>query len=174
MARKGTKARPQVELNLGGLFQGMGNLMDLLSKLSEAGATELTRSGEITGLSGKAKGVYGFTVKVGLGGLPAVEAFGNIKKTEAGPVVAEEREPIVDIIEEDGFLLVIAELPGVEEKDIHLEVKGDILNLSAAGKDRKYSKEVLLPASVEAGRVNFTLRNGVLEIRLVKKGLAPS
>jgi len=84
-------------------------------------------------------------------------------------VVAEVREPIVDIFDEEDLVLVLAELPGVEEGDIHLEVKDDILNLTAEGKDRKYSKEVLLPSVVDADTMESTYKNGVLEIKLIKR-----
>ena len=83
--------------------------------------------------------------------------------------VAEVREPIVDVFDEGDYLMVIAELPGVEEADIHLEIKGDILSLKAEGKDRKYSKEVLLPSEVEAGSLETQYKSGIMEIKLAKK-----
>jgi len=106
---------------------------------------------------------------MGLGGKPVIEQFGNIKATERGAVVAEVREPIVDIFDEGDKLVVIAELPGVEESDVSFEVKDDILNLSAEAKDRKYSKEVLLPSSVDANSAESSYKNGILEIKLRKK-----
>lgn len=48
---------------------------------------------------------------------------------------AEVREPIIDVFDEGDYLMVIVELSGVEESDIHLEIKGDFLNLKAEGKD---------------------------------------
>jgi len=170
MAKKEeSKSKGGFNFDLGGLSKGIGNLFDLVSKMTEEGTEELSRTGEIKGLSGKAKGVYGFTIRMGLGGQPTVEQFGNIRKTEKGAMVAEVREPIVDVFDEEDFVLVLAELPGVEESDIHLEVKDDILNLTAEDKDRKYSKEVLLPSVVDADTTESTYKNGVLEIKLRKK-----
>lgn len=169
MAKEDKRAKAEFGLGLGGLFKGMGDLFELISKMTEEGTQEIVRSGEIEGLPGKAKGVYGFTIKMGLGGQPTVERFGNIKKTEKGPVVAEVQEPMVDVFDEKDSVLVIAELPGVEEGDISLEIKGDVLSLTAAGKHRKYSKEVLLPAAVDAESKESTYRNGILEIKLAKK-----
>jgi len=153
----------------GSLFKGIGNLFDLVSRMTEEGKEEYTHTGEIGGLGDKAKGVYGFSVKMGLGGKPVIEQFGNIKATERGAVVDEVREPIVDIFDEEEKLVVIAELPGVEERDIHLKVMGDILNLSAEASDRKYSKEILLPSLVDAGSMESSYKNGILEIKLRKK-----
>ena len=151
---------------LGGIFKGIGGLFDLVSRMVEEGRTEEALSGEKDILGGKGKAVYGFSVRVGLGGKPIIEQFGNIKDTAAGPQVAETREPLVDVLDEGKGLRVIAELPGVEEKDIHLELKEDILELTAEKGDRKYHKELLLPC--RASLVRSSYRNGVLEIELVK------
>jgi HSP20 family protein len=120
-------------------------------------------------LGDKVKGVYGFSIKMGLGGKPVIEQFGNIKATEKGAVVAEVREPIADVFDEGDKLVVVAELPGVAEGDIHLEVKDDILSLSAEAKDRKYRKEILLPSPVDATSMESSFRNGILELTLRKK-----
>ncbi len=170
MAKEKKEVKVELDLGLGGLFKGIGSLMDTIAKMNEEGKNEYARTGEITGLGDKVKGVYGFSIRMGVGGQPAVEHFGNIRKTEKGSVeVAEAREPLVDVFDERDYLMVIAELPGVEEKDIHLEIKGDILEVKAEGKDRKYNKEVLLPSEVEADSLKTGYKNGVLEIKLTKK-----
>ena len=169
MTEEKRKVGGEFEFGFGSLFKGIGNLFDLVSKMTEEGKEEYTHTGEIGGLGDKAKGVYGFSVKMGLGGKPVIEQFGNIKTTERGAVVDEVREPIVDVFDEGEKLVVVAELPGVEEEDIHLEVEDDILNLSAEARDRKYSKEVLLPSPVDAGSMESSYKNGVLEIKLRKK-----
>ncbi|MDP2726645.1 MAG: archaeal heat shock protein Hsp20 [Dehalococcoidia bacterium] len=157
-----------VELGLGGLFKGIGGLFDLVSRMAEEGQGEEARSGEID-LGGKAKAVYGISVKLGLGGKPVIEQFGNVRATAAGPEVAEVREPLVDVMDEGERIVVIAELPGVEADDIQVEVKDDILSLSAEGKYRKYSKEVLLPAAVESESLERSYKNGILELKLGKR-----
>jgi len=169
MTEEKRKAGGEFEFGFGSLFKGIGNLFELVSKMAEEGEGEYTRTGEIRGLGDKAKGVYGFSVKMGLGGKPVIEQFGNIKATERGAIVAEVREPIVDVFDEGEKLVVIAELPGVEESDVSFEVKDDILNLSAEAKDRKYSKEVLLPSPVDADSAESSYKNGILEIKLRKK-----
>ena len=169
MAEEKREKSGEIEFGFGSLFKGIGNLFDLVSKMTEEGKEEYTRTGEIKGLGDKARGVYGFSVKMGLGGKPIIEQFGNIKTTEKGAVVAEVREPIVDVFDEGERLVVIAELPGVAENDIHLEVKDDILDLAAEAKDRKYSKEVLLPSAVDADSMESSYKNGILEIRLRKR-----
>jgi len=156
------------KISLGGIFDGIGNIVDLASKLSEE-AKEIRTEGEIQGLGGKAKGVYGFSVRTLVGGKPVVETFGNIKRDKKGPVIEEVREPIVDVVEEEDFIRVIAELPGISKEDVKVKTSEDILNLSAERGERKYAKEVLLPFSVKPDPVQFSFKNGILELKLAKK-----
>ena len=114
-------------------------------------------------------GVYGFTVRTLADGVPKVQTFGNIRKTTKGPSVEEVREPIVDIFDEGDTIKVIAELPGIEKSDVHTEVNGDILRLSADGRARKYSKEVLLPSIVDEDTIKSSYGDGILELELRKK-----
>jgi len=62
---------------------------------------------------------------------------------------------------------VIAELPGVDEKDIKAEVKGNLLILSARVTGREYYKEIELPCLVKA-ELNLTYKNGILQITIKK------
>ncbi|MCU0490896.1 MAG: Hsp20/alpha crystallin family protein [Chloroflexaceae bacterium] len=167
------KKRPEPEINinlgLGGIFKGLGDMMSLLSQMAEQAEGETTRSGEfrVKGAGDKVSGVYGFTVRSGIGGVPRVERFGNIRTTEKGPEVAETREPLVDLFDEAHEMVVVAELPGVNEADITVEIHDDILNLETSG-ERRYAREVLLPAKAAAASMQKTYRNGILEIRVQK------
>jgi|GEM_PF-159956 len=155
---------------IGGIFKGIGSLIKMASKLAEEQG-EGSRGGEIKGLGEGARGVYGFTVRSGIGkrGAPVIERFGNIREVEEGPVIEESREPIIDVFDERDYLEIIAEIPGVSEDDIKVEVKGDILIISAESGDRKYSKEVLLPKEADGRTIKSTYRNGILKLRLEKK-----
>lgn len=158
-----------VDIGLGGIFKGIGDFISLVSDMVEAGESEVSRTGEfqVKGLGDRAKGVYGFTVRTGIGGTPRVERFGNIRSTEEGPVVDEVREPLVDVFDEGETVLVVAELPGVAEEEITIEVKDDVLTLETTG-EGKYAKEVLLPCPVDAATMKKAHKNGVLELRLNK------
>ncbi len=153
------------KISFGGVFKGLGNLIDLAAKMNEEG---IARKGEIKGLPRGAKGVYGFSIRT-MAGKPVIESFGNIKETAKGPIVEEVREPMVDVFDEKDHIMVIAELPGVPEEKIKVEVAGDILNLSAADSERKYAKEILLPCKVKAQSLKTTYKNGILEIKLDKE-----
>jgi len=153
------------KISFGGLFKGLGNLIDLAAKLKEEG---VAKSGEIKGLPRGAKGVYGLSIRT-LAGKPVIESFGNIRETDKGPVVEEVREPIMDVFDEEDHILVIAELPGVSEDKIGIGVAGDILNLTASDTDKKYAKEILLPSKVKPASLKTTYKNGILEMKLDKE-----
>lgn len=157
-----------IDLGLGGLFKGLGNFIDLLSEMVEEGESEVTRQGEfkVKGLE-KARGVYGFTVRTGLGGIPRVEPFGNIRETERGPIVTETREPLADIFDEGEVILVVVELPGVAEEELEVDVRDDVLSLSTKG-EKKYVKEMLLPDLVDPATVTTSYKNGILQLRVSK------
>jgi len=164
------------DLGLGGLFKGLGTLIDSATKLAEKGE-ELSKSGEIdfSGLDKikglkDLKGVYGVRVRTMADGKPSVQPFGNIKRTPKGPVVEEVREPIVDIFEESDEIQVVAEMPGIDEKDITIEIKGDILNINAEGENRKYQKEVLLSREAKTDDMTWAYKNGILEVKIVAGG----
>ena len=90
----------------------------------------------------------------------------------------------VEVYETGGEIKVVAELPGVEEKDVSVELAGDILTIKGEKKaeteredqgyhlaERRYgtfSRVLRLPYEVEADKVQATFRNGVLTVTMPK------
>jgi HSP20 family protein len=112
--------------------------------------------------------VYGHSIKIGPNGKPEIREFGNVKPGRNGPQVTEEREPLVDIIQTNGEVHVVAELPGVDKKDIKLSGTEDSLTISVDTLQRKYFKEVPLPVKVSVREGKSSYKNGVLEVTLPK------
>jgi HSP20 family protein len=112
--------------------------------------------------------VYGYSMKIGPDGKPEIQEFGNLRKSLKGPEVKEEREPLVDVIETETEIRVVAELPGVEKTDIKLHGTEDTLEISVDTEHYKYYKEVELPAKVRVKEAKSTYKNGVLEVVLPK------
>ena len=156
-------------LSLGGIFKGIENIIDLAAKLKESGG-QISRESEVdlSHLKEGMKGVFGFSVRTAVGGEPVIESFGNFKKTPEGPVVEQVREPLTDVFDEQKEIRIYAEMPGVRGQDIKLEIKEDILDISAQTGDRKYHKEILLPAKVKAETMTSSYNNGILEIKVKK------
>jgi HSP20 family protein len=113
--------------------------------------------------------VYGYSMKIGPDGKPEIQEFGNIKKGLKGtPQVKEEREPLVDVVETNGEIRVVAELPGVEKTDIKLHGTEETVEISVETDQNKYYKEIQLPAKVRVKEAKSTYKNGVLEVVLPK------
>ncbi len=112
--------------------------------------------------------VYGYSMKIGPDGKPEIQEFGNLKKSLKGPQVKEEREPLVDVVETDNEVRVVAELPGVEKTDIKLHGTEDSLTVSVDTPHYKYYKEVTLPAKIKVKDAKSTYKNGVLEVVIPK------
>ena len=158
--------------NVEGILRGLGDLVQKLSDLAEKG-DEMKRSGVFdidTGGGKNAKAVYGFSVKMGLDGNQEtrVEPFGNVHRDEktGETTVQEVSEPLIDIIEESDHVLVLAEMPGVADEDVHLDLNGDILVLHAEKGSKKYHKEIVLPRSFDSKAMERSCRNGILEVKL--------
>jgi len=116
--------------------------------------------------------VYGYSMTIGPDGKPVIREFGNLKRTpskEWMEAISDTREPLVDVVEGDNEVRVLAELPGVKKQDVALTVEGRSLVISAETPARKYRKELELPYFVELEGSNSTFNNGILEVTLPKR-----
>jgi HSP20 family protein len=153
------------------LVRGIGNLIDLVASMDDEKSEE-RREGEITDPSGRLKAAFKFSIKSALTDEALeFESPSRVKEKPARskPTVEEEVQPLVDVFDEGDHVLLIIELPAVEEKNIHIEVNGDILAFTAASKYRKYAGEVVLPDDIDGSTVTSKYKNSVLEIRMNKK-----
>jgi HSP20 family protein len=92
--------------------------------------------------------------------------------------------PKVDIRDEDKEVIVSAELPGMDQKDIDVTVTKDAIRVSGQKKHEKeedekgfyrhetfcgsFDRVIDLPAEVDENKAEAEFRNGVLTIRLPK------
>ena len=107
---------------------------------------------------------YGYTMTVGPDGKPVVKEYGSVKP---GLVpTSDTREPLVDTLVDDKEKLVrlIAEMPGVEKKDVKIVVDGKIVNIDAENGDKKYHAKVPIKHKVDENSVKASYKNGILEI----------
>jgi len=156
--------------NVEGILRGLGDLVERLGALAEK-SEELKQSGvfDINTGGKDAKAVYGFSVKMGLGGDETkIEPFGNVRRNEqtGETVVQEVSEPLVDVLDENDHVLVLAEMPGVGDEDVTLDLVGDILTLHAERGSKKYHKEIVLPREFKSDSMERNCHNGVLEVKL--------
>jgi HSP20 family protein len=171
-----TAGKSTSEQRVGGILNGLAELAEKLNEIAAKGESKSTQ-GEFTipSKEGGIKGVYGFSVKMGLGDKGdhiKVEPFGNIRKdkTTGEAVVQEINEPLVDVFEDDGATVLVAEMPGVGPEDIHLDVQDDVLTISAQKGEKKYRKEVLLGHVPAPAGITVTCNNGIVTIRCARAG----
>ncbi|MEO5332698.1 MAG: Hsp20/alpha crystallin family protein [Magnetococcus sp. YQC-5] len=91
----------------------------------------------------------------------------------------------VDILEDASHILIKADLPGIEQKDIHVNVDNGRLTISGerkfddeAHKDNyhrvervygRFSRTFQLPNTTDASNIKAAYKNGVLEVTLPKR-----
>jgi len=145
------------------------DVFEEMEKMDEMMDEMMRRAFEIpNGTSSFGPYVYGFSVSLDPEGKPAIQQFGNVKPSGVGPQLKEEREPLVDILDENDEIAVFAELPGVEKNDIRLHSNEKNLTISVDSKARKYRKELELPELVLPTSAKASYKNGVLELRFKK------
>jgi len=112
---------------------------------------------------------YGYTMTIGSDGKPIIKEYGNVKP--ALLPTSDIREPFVDVLVDDKekVLKLVAEMPGVEKKDIKIVVEGRIVNLDAEHGEKKYSAKVPIRQKVDEDSVKATYANGILEVRFKLK-----
>jgi len=91
----------------------------------------------------------------------------RVSSKKEGPPPRKQKEVVVDLFDEGGYIKIITELPGVRKKDIKTEVEGNLLIISTIGISQKYYKKVTLPCSVK-GEMDLSYKNGILQIKAEK------
>jgi HSP20 family protein len=103
------------------------------------------------------------------------------------PAWAEMRElrmPKVDVVDRDEDVLVRAELPGVEKKDLEISTSDTSVTIKATTRHEEkeekgdyyrceitrgsFARTVSLPAQVQSDKAKANLKDGVLELTLPK------
>ncbi len=121
--------------------------------------------------------VYGYSITIGPDGKHIIREFGNVKhSTKLTPAgyhkpslqYREGREPLIDVIEDDATIRIIAEVPGVEKEDIDLTCTEQCLIISVDTEMRKYYKEIDLLTTVDPKVSKANYKNGVLQVTLTK------
>lgn len=106
------------------------------------------------------------------------------------PILGESRLgwPSVEVSDHGKDIRVTAELPGLEEKDVEIDIEDGVLAIRGEkrteieDKARRYSersygrfeRRVALPTDVEEERAKATFKNGVLTVTLPKSERAQS
>ena len=94
------------------------------------------------------------------------------------------RLPSLDMIDRDSEVVVRAEIPGIEKKDINVSIADNVLTIkgqtSSESKEEKgdyyrheisnssFARSVSLPSDVDESKIVANLKDGILEVTLPK------
>lgn len=93
--------------------------------------------------------------------------------------------PVVDVSETADKVVVKAEVPGIDAKDINISVSGDVLTIKGEKKTEReekeenyhlversygsFSRSLTLPAAADVDKIEASYQNGVLTVTCPKK-----
>ncbi|MBV8545307.1 MAG: Hsp20/alpha crystallin family protein [Acidobacteria bacterium] len=93
--------------------------------------------------------------------------------------------PTCDVVETKDDIVIKAELPGIDEKDVDVELESGVLTIKGERNAEKETEEndyrrversygsflrsFTLPPNIEAEKISATFAKGLLEVRLPKK-----
>jgi HSP20 family protein len=113
------------------------------------------------------------------------DEFFNDRSFRSLQETARTWTPAVDILEKDGNLILRAELPGINEKEIDLKLEGNVLTLRGERKledeqdsnnyhriERFYgafSRSFTLPETVDRDQIKADYKSGVLTVTIPQK-----
>jgi HSP20 family protein len=111
-------------------------------------------------------------------------SFFDTPTTGNGGGAARRWLPAMDLVETDEHFVLKADLPGIPESDVNIEVEGNVLTISGERKTEHEDKHegyyrieratgafrrmLTLPEGVDADAVTANFDNGVLEVRIPK------
>ena len=109
----------------------------------------------------------------------------STKTEDNGDVVTSDWAPAVDIKEEDKGYLLMADIPGVDPKDIEIHMENGILTIKGERESEKkteregykrierehgvFYRRFTMPEGVNADGIEATNKNGVLTVSIPKQ-----
>ena len=110
--------------------------------------------------------------------------FGTAFDTPANGGTLRRWMPAMDLVETEGHFVLRADLPGLSEEDVNIEVEDRVLTVSGERKAThetskdgyhrverafgSFSRSLTLPEGVDAEAVSASFDRGVLEVRIPK------
>jgi HSP20 family protein len=104
--------------------------------------------------------------------------------TNGGSAITRRWIPAMDLVETRGHFVLKADLPGMTDADVSVEVEDNVLTIAGERKTEQeaeaegyyrierasgaFSRSLTLPEGVDADTVTATFDNGVLEVRVPK------
>ena len=110
--------------------------------------------------------------------------FSGFPSFFGGTTPTEDWLPAIDVKDDEKTVTICAEIPGVDRKDVKIEIHDNVLTLRGEKKEEKkeekdnwyrretiygtFARSVSLPSNVDASKAEAAMDNGVLTIKLPK------
>jgi HSP20 family protein len=110
--------------------------------------------------------------------------FGTVFDTQTGDGGARRWIPAMDLVEEGEQFVLRADLPGVSEDDVKVELEDNVLTVAGERRSEheeqrdgfrrierssgSFSRSLTLPEGIDAESINARFERGVLEVRVPK------
>ena len=111
----------------------------------------------------------GFSIKIGPDGKPRIRELNDLRSLQDEKEASDDLEPLVDLIEDEGTVVVLVALPGVNKDDLDLRVTANCLTVSVDTAEFEWYDEFKLPVRVKSKSARASYKNGVLEVKLEKE-----
>jgi HSP20 family protein len=109
----------------------------------------------------------------------------DTRTAEGSSVATSDWVPAVDIKEEKGSFVIVADIPGVDPKDIEVHMENGMLTIKGEKESEKkeeregykrversfgsFYRRFSLPDTADAEKISAKSNNGVLEVRIAKQ-----
>lgn len=115
---------------------------------------------------------YGFNLHIKNDGTPLVEEFGKYPEKEifslSKIINVGDNEPFIDTVEYPDFISITAEVFGIKKRDLNIAVHPKKLMIIGDSVHADIYKTIKLPTQVNPLSIQYSLKNGVLDIELQK------
>ena len=146
---------------IGSVFKGLEKLINVVSDMANKGENIKEFNGNIPGIDNdKVHSAYNLSFKVGL--------TDKLNSSSVNKYIRTRIEPNVDILDEEDELKVIILINSIDEKDITIQPKENVIVFEAQNPSVNYYKEITIPSNAQTSNLSWRYKNGVITINIPK------
>ncbi len=83
--------------------------------------------------------------------------------------ICNENQPLIDIIEDENYIKIYVELPGVKRNEINIRALENEVIIIVKSRNIMFSRSIPLSSKIDPQSSTARFRNGVLEVKLKKE-----
>lgn len=155
--------RQEIDLRLDGLFGDLGKALgEVLTRLDEAGG-EVRHARSFDTGDGPIRAQA--DIRFRMGGLDGGASTASAEPVKPpAPKAPATRDITATILSDEAQWSLTAELPGMTEADLKIDVADGQVSIAAANDSRAYRGTFDAPATLTRDALTVSLRNGILDL----------